>query len=272
MEELMFDQKTPGAPVDSPNPQVTVPESSEPELTKASWEKSTALLDTASHDLRSPLSAIILYVEHLLKGDEGPLNDEQAKILQVVTENTKRLANFINNLIDLHKISRGGLKFNRSPQHIENIVSEIVELYQVVAERTGIELNSEITPNLPAVWANGPKIEQVIINLLSNALKFTPKHGRVNVRLELLNTQEIQCSIQDSGPGIPTKDLEELFKDYSQLDVEQHRQIAHGAGLGLLISKQIIALHGGRIWAESWPGRGSAFYFTLPQKPPQGAA
>jgi signal transduction histidine kinase len=270
MEELLFDQNESSSPVESSLAAPAGPSKMEPEASKAGWERSATLFDMAAHDLRSPLSAIVLYVEHLLQGDDGPLNDEQARILQVITENTKRLANFINNLIDLHKISSGKLKFKCSPQPIDSIVSEMVELYQVVAERAGIQLQVQIAGNIPTVWGNGPKIEQVIINLLSNALKFTHKGGQVNVRLEAIENQDVQFSIQDNGPGIPAEDLKELFKHYSEIDMDRHHRIVRGTGLGLLISKEIMDVQGGKIWAESWPGRGSIFYFSLPHRSPEG--
>jgi signal transduction histidine kinase len=121
-----------------------------------------------------------------------------------VTESTKRLANFINNLLDLNRISQGQLAIPLSPQPIEPIVEEIVELHRVVAEKKRVTLVTQISKDLPAVQANRDKLEQVIINLLSNALKFTPAGGQVTVSLGCRDDRWVQASVADTGPGICT--------------------------------------------------------------------
>ena len=222
------------------------------------------MIDGVAHDLRSPLTAIILYVEHLLIGQGGPLSDEQARVLHVVTESTKRLANFINNLLDLNRVSQGRMEIQPVELSLSPLIEEIVELHRVVAEKKRVSLRVEAPRVLPAVQGSREKIEQVLINLLSNALKFTPAGGRVTVSAGVRDGRWVQVTVSDTGPGIPEADLPALFRTYAELDAEHRLRLVRGTGLGLLISKEIIEAHGGQIWGESQPGRGASVHFALP--------
>jgi two-component system sensor histidine kinase VicK len=225
---------------------------------------SVVMIDGVAHDLRSPLTAIILYVEHLLIGQGGPLNEEQARVLHVVTESTKRLANFINNLLDLNRVSQGRLEVHMGEVEMGPLVEDIVELHRVVAEKKRVGLSAEIAPDLPKVSGGREKIEQVLINVMSNALKFTPAGGQVSVSVAARDDRWIQVSVRDTGSGIAPEELPQLFRTYAELDSEHRLRLVRGTGLGLLISREIIDAHGGQIWGESVPGAGTTVYFALP--------
>jgi two-component system sensor histidine kinase VicK len=234
----------------------------------ASQAGAMVMIDGIGHDMRSPLTAIILYVEHLLVGAGGPLSDEQSRVLHVVTESTKRLANFINNLLALSQISHGKLECALGKEQIAPLLEDMVKLHEVVAAKKRVTIVKQIQPDLPVVAANRDKIEQVMINAMSNALKFAPEGGQVTISAGAMDAQWIQVWITDNGAGIAEAQMPELFKNYAQLDAEHRVQLVHGTGLGLLVSKEIIDAHGGQIWATSTPGAGATLHFTLAIAPP----
>gem|GEM_PF-2421779 len=267
LEGILLD-KDPGEPPAVPEVAAVSSGSSRPSSGKSAellaQAGSVVMIDGVAHDLRSPLTAIILYVEHLLIGQGGPLNEEQARVLHVVTESTKRLANFINNLLDLNRVSQGRLEVHMSEVAMGPLVEDIVELHRVVAEKKRVSLSAEIAPDLPKVQGGREKIEQVLINVMSNALKFTPAGGQVAVSVATRDDRWVQVSVRDTGSGIPPDDLPRLFRAYAELDAEHRLRLVRGTGLGLLISREIIDAHGGQIWGVSVPGAGTTVHFALP--------
>lgn len=227
-------------------------------------EMKDEFISVASHDLRGPLASIIMYTQYLLEGSRGPLNATQTEILEVVHRNAQRLSVFINNILDATKIKAGKMEYIFQSQSLSEGVTEIVLLLSALAGEKNIKVVHEPETALPPVKADLEKLQQVVTNLLTNAIKFTPKGGRITVRQAVADSM-VQISIGDSGPGISAEHLPKLFKKFTQLNFDQQTRKTRGTGLGLVISKAIVEAHGGRIWVESTLGKGSVFHFTVPR-------
>jgi signal transduction histidine kinase len=216
-----------------------------------------------SHELRTPLTAIKGAVDLVLREVTGPLNERQTHYLNRVRSNTQRLAGLIDDLLDLSKIEEGKIELQAGPVSLVGLMHEVMETLKPVALEKSIEL--ELT-NLQAsllVWADRDKITQVLTNLIGNAIKFTPPQGRVMVTSASVDADLVQISISDTGPGISAHEHGRIFEKFYQV-AENGGPKPRGTGLGLPISKTLVELHGGRIWVESEPNRGSTFNFTLP--------
>jgi signal transduction histidine kinase len=222
-------------------------------------EMKSDFVATVSHDLRSPLSAIEGYTD-LLK-EVGPLNAQQSQFVGRVKAATANMTQLIADLLDLGKIE-AGLEMEMTPCDLEYIIDLIVTSLQGWAERKGIELRVELPENVPTVRGNSTRLCQVLTNLVDNALKYTPEGGTVTVELGVENSL-VTVSVKDTGIGIGPDDLHNIFDKFYRVETEETRDIA-GTGLGLAIAKSVVEMHSGRIWAESEPGVGSTFRFTLP--------
>ena len=220
---------------------------------------------SVTHELRSPLTSIMMYIDLFFKGTTGQLTEKQKNFLTIMRDSAKRLNNFINDLLDVAKIERGKMEIVREPLNISKILEETVQLFKVQAEAKNIQITTGVPKDLPNVLADQNKIRQVVNNLLSNAIKFTPQKGKINI--EIRNIQGyLQISISDTGIGIPRTDLEKIFDKFEQVKgVRNKIESSKGTGLGLAIVKAIIELHRGKIWVESNLGKGSTFYFVLPK-------
>ena len=219
-----------------------------------------------SHDLRGPLAGISMYVDHLQEGSPGPVNAAQDKILRIIDINTKRLSAFINNILDTTKIRAGRMEYRREPRDLDALAREIVTLLELLMTDKEIHFSYEAEANLPWVQADGQMIHQLLTNLLSNAIKFTPRKGQISLRLKKTSDAMVWACVKDTGPGIAAEELPKLFKKFGQARApERGDDVRHGTGLGLMIAKDVVDAHGGKIWVESKVGAGSAFYFTLPQ-------
>jgi len=170
-----------------------------------------------------------------------------------------RMRRLVGDLVDVASIEAGMLAVTRAVGHPADVVREAVETFQAQASASGISLTGEIAPRVPSFPFDAARILQVLCNLLSNALKFTPAQGSVVVRLEHVE-ESVVCSVSDTGEGIPDDKLEAVFDRFVQLTKNDRR----GVGLGLFISKCIVQGHGGRIWVDNRIGGGSTFCFTLP--------
>ncbi len=222
-------------------------------------------VSSVSHELRSPLAAIVGYVE-LLRSK--PLNDihpeKREKALEIIQESATRLGRFISDILDYAKIKSGQITVSKKPLDLRELSEDIFHLFQPLAERNQIQTLIDIPAQMPAVQADPDKIRQVLTNLVSNALKFTPAGGRI--RIAAKNQGEfIRISVEDTGIGIPEEAKNAIFERFRQLsNVMPDGTKVKGTGLGLAIAKGIVESHGGRIWVESELGRGSVFHFTLP--------
>ncbi len=226
----------------------------------------TQFLANMSHELRTPLNSIIGFSRVILKGIDGPVTELQQQDLTAIYNSGQHLLGLINDILDLAKIEAGKMELAFDEVNISDVVNSVLSTTSGLVKDKPIELKRSIEPNLPAVRADAIRVRQVIINLLSNAAKFT-EQGEIAVHVSLVagsaGRNEIKVSVSDTGPGISDKDQEKLFQPFSQVDDSPTRKTG-GTGLGLSICQQLINMHGGRIWVDSEPGKGSTFHFTLP--------
>ncbi len=230
------------------------------ELEAASRHKSEFLANM-SHELRTPLNAIIGFSEVLAERMFGEINEKQAEYLRDILDSARHLLSLINDILDLSKIEAGRMELELSEFDLSGAVEHVLILVRERANRHGIELERELDPDLGAIRADERKVKQVLLNLLTNALKFTPAGGRVLVRARRLD-HAAEISVADTGVGIATEDQAAVFEEFRQVGTMSKK--VEGTGLGLAISRKFIELHGGRIWVTSEPGVGSTFAFTLP--------
>ncbi len=215
-----------------------------------------------SHELRSPLTAIMLGVGLVLE-EPGNLSADHREMLSLVHDNADRLGRLINNVLDLQKMTVGKMSFKITENDISDAIRTTARSMELITKTKKLELLTDISPGIPPAMFDRDKIIQVITNLLSNAIAHTEKGG-----IAVHAADEggmLHVAVRDTGHGIKAEDLPKLFQPFEQLASDENRT-AGGTGLGLAISKEIIMAHSGKIWAESEPGKGSVFHFTLPLK------
>ncbi len=216
-----------------------------------------------SHELRTPLTSIHSSLKILATGKLGNLSTKGQRMLQIADEQTERLVRLVNNVLDLQRIQSGKVKMNQRVCQATNLMIEAVQTMQAMAHEQQVKLLVE--PVQLAVWADYDYILQTLTNLVSNAIKFSPPNSTVWLSATREVSQpQIAFAVQDRGQGIPGDRLETIFERFQQVDSSDSRKKG-GTGLGLAICRQIVEEHGGRIWAESCLGKGSSFYFTLPE-------
>jgi signal transduction histidine kinase len=219
------------------------------------------VLGIVSHDLRSPLTTISLSAGLLL--EQTPEDDPRQQPLQTLQRSIRQMDRLIQDLLDVARIEASQLAVEPQAHAVEPLVHEAGELLRPLAAERELQFELSVEPGLEPVLADKERVLQVLTNLVGNAIKFTPA-GR-SIRLEATAAERaVRLSVVDQGPGIPHEQLDRLFDAYWQ----SRRTGREGAGLGLFISRGIVEAHGGRIWAESRPGEGSAFRFTLPVAEP----
>jgi len=237
----------------------------------------TEFITVVSHELRTPLTSILGFVEMINKKfvetvlphlDMNDLKLSKAvnkinKNFKIILSEGERITSLINDVLDISKLESGKAIWNFRDISVQEVITDAYKALSSLFEQKGIPCYLEIQQELPAVYGDRERLIQVIINLLSNALKFTEK-GYVKCRAELIG-DEILVSVEDTGIGIPEEEKEKIFEKFKQVG-DLIRGKPKGTGLGLPISKQIIEAHGGKIWVESKLGRGSTFYFTIPLK------
>jgi signal transduction histidine kinase len=221
-----------------------------------------------SHELRTPLTSIRGYLELLLEGEGGPLTPEQQRFLGIVDRNSRRLLGLVGDLLFLAQIDAGKLTIELEPVSLADVVDECVESAQAVAEARELELAAS-TDDVPELLGDGARLAQVLDNLISNALKFTPSGGRVEVRLQTVGREAV-LEVEDNGLGIAGTEQPRLFDRFFRSSVATERAIP-GSGLGLAIAKAIVERHHGAITLESAEGVGTTVRVTLPLPAPQPA-
>ena len=217
------------------------------------------VLAIVSHDLRNPLNAVTLSAS-LLKS--APIADsDDAEQIDVIQLSARRMSRLIEDLLDVTRME-GGKSLPIAPERldIDSLFREAHEIFRPQANAASVALHCQVSVDLPDVYADQHRVLQVLSNLIGNAMKFTPAGGEVNLAGERRSDTEVIISVSDNGPGIPKENLSEIFNPYWQAK----RTARMGAGLGLPIAKGIVEAHGGRIWVESEPGKGTSFFFTLP--------
>lgn len=224
-------------------------------------------LSITSHELRTPMSIIKGYIQIMLKGNLGSINNEQIKALEIILRNSNRLDTLIQDILDISRLESGTMKFITEKTNMKNILEQTIEPIQSFADIKNIKITINLEENLPDLIIDQERIKQVIINLLNNAIKFSYEDSIVTISFK--KTEEyVLFEIQDFGIGIPKDKQDKIFEIFYQVDARKDRNFG-SAGLGLAISRGIILAHGGNIWVESEPGKGSTFRFTLPIKPIQ---
>jgi GAF domain-containing protein/anti-sigma regulatory factor (Ser/Thr protein kinase) len=231
------------------------------QLEAASRHKSEFLANM-SHELRTPLNAVIGFSEVLLQRMFGDLNDKQEEYLKDIYASGQHLLSLINDILDLSKIEAGRMELAPAPFNLPGAVDNAVTLVKERAARHGITLQLDVDPRLGELVGDERKIKQVLLNLLSNAVKFTPEGGRISLKAGPRDGM-VEIAVADTGIGIAPKDQAAVFEEFRQVGTDEQRK-QEGTGLGLTLAKKFVELHGGRIWVESAPGRGSTFTFTLP--------
>ena len=223
-----------------------------------------------SHELRTPLTSIIGFISLILDGKTGKINQKQHESLSRAHRQSKRLAALINDLLDVSRIEAGRIEMKQEQVKIDRIAERRIEELRPQADEKAISLFFEAQSNLPLMIGDADRIGQIFINLIGNAIKFTPDNGKVTVRISksLQNgraTDGFHVEVVDTGPGIPAEDREKIFDKFQQLENAQARKPQSGTGLGLSIAAGIVKAHGGRLWMDTGDnGQGCNFQFFIP--------
>jgi len=222
-----------------------------------------AFLSMVTHELRTPLTVISGITEMLETGIYGELSTEHAEHIRQIAAQAHRLRQLVNDLLDLSKMEAGMMRIRRAMIDPQLLATAVIEQLATVAARAGVLLRNQVGDSLPEVNCDSRRIEQVLTNLISNAIKFTPSGGQVTVSADAEASRFI-FTVADTGPGIPADALPQIFNKFFQVQSSTESG-AKGTGLGLAIVKHIVELHGGEVYVESETGKGSRFSFTLPR-------
>jgi len=226
-------------------------------------EMKSDIVSSVSHELRTPLSSIKAYIEMLI---DGEAQDEQARaeFYNIIQGETNRLSRLIDNSLNISRIEAGVVRVQREQVSIPSLVRDAVDVMQPQARARNIELKDASSPVYFQVFADKDMIYQATLNLLGNAVKYTPSGGKVTISIEVDEIdRKVYVRVADNGVGIPADDLPHLFEKFYRVD--QHKRLAQGTGLGLNLVKQIIeTVHGGKVSVVSEPGIGSTFTYSLP--------
>ncbi len=238
-------------------------------------------ISIVSHELRTPLTAIKNSLDILMTGKCGELNESGAKFLSMAQRNVQRLSGIINDLLDLSKIEAGKMDYHFADVNIHSVIDYVMSSLSGLAKEKGLNLIAEETDNLPQIFADEQRLEQVLTNLVSNAIKFTPEGKTITVRSHIADAKQLTASdcfkedlnklsgqyivvcVEDEGIGIAEKDLLRAFDKFAQIENSLSRKVG-GSGLGLPIAKQLLEAHQGTIWCDSELEKGSKFYFAIP--------
>jgi len=230
------------------------------QLESASQHKSQFLANM-SHELRTPLAAILGYAELMQEGFYGTPSEKSLDALTRIRSNGKHLLGLINTVLDIAKIESGQFTLNMGEYAVESVVETVRSATESLAQNKKLALKTDVAKSLPFGLGDEQRLTQVLLNLVGNAIKFTDA-GEVRVSAQAVNGN-FNVSVADTGPGIPADQLTRIFEQFHQVD-SSNTKAKGGTGLGLAISKQIVEMHGGRIWVESILGKGSTFHMELP--------
>ena len=217
-------------------------------------------LSTMSHELRTPLNAVLGFSQLLGDDRYGPLTERQARYVNHIHSSGQHLLRLINDILDLSKIEAGRLQLNIEDVSVDFSFAEVCDSLQPLVDRNAHKLIQRALPGL-AIRADGTRFKQMLMNLLGNAIKFTPSGGTIELVATQIDTM-VRIEVRDSGPGIPPEEKQRIFEAFHRMS--QNEKTSEGTGLGLAITRKLVELHGGQLDVESKPGEGSSFFFTLP--------
>ncbi|MBM3149766.1 MAG: GAF domain-containing protein, partial [Chloroflexi bacterium] len=220
-------------------------------------------VSTAAHDLKAPLAAIQSFLGVMLAGYAGELNEKQKHMMQRASQRIAELLNLISNLLDIPRIEMGQIVHEMTEVSLAQVIESFAEEASSLAKQKGLLFSLQVSPDLPCVYGSQPRLQQVVTNLVNNAVNYTAE-GEVEIRAMAIDS-EVLVEVVDTGCGIPQDDLPKVFQDFFRGSNVEYK----GTGLGLSICRRIVEAHGGRIWAESpclETGKGSKFCFTIPRK------
>jgi signal transduction histidine kinase len=233
------------------------------ELRRLDELKST-FVSVAAHELRTPLTTIRGYAEMLLDEEAGPLHEVQAKYLRTIQGSAGRLQHITSNLLDITRIEAGRVDLVLRPTDLPALVRNVAAEFEPQVAAKAQRLALPATSDLPLALCDPARAMQIIGNLVSNAIKYTPREGQISIAVECAAEEGfLQVSVADDGVGIAPEDQDKLYRRFFRA-ASAVQTGASGAGLGLYITRSLVELHGGRIWLESEPGHGSTFYVTFP--------
>jgi signal transduction histidine kinase/CheY-like chemotaxis protein len=222
-------------------------------------------LSVATHELRTPLSIILGYNSMLAETLDDRLSAEEKDTLRESVAACKRLIRLVNSMLDITQIESGKMRMNYAPSDLRRLVSGVVALFQQEAKAKDIRLSMEVPSRLPRLVLDAERIEQVLVNLVGNALKFTSAGGSVVIAVRhMADTHTVQVSVRDTGIGIAPEVRERIFDEFAQIHEGVKRRHREGSGLGLAIARRIVEAHRGTLDVISAPGKGSTFFFTIP--------
>jgi signal transduction histidine kinase len=217
-------------------------------------------LNNMGHEVRTPLNAVIGYMELIHDNIYGEVPEKIRDVLQRVEKNGQRLLSLINEVLDISKMEAGRLTLSLSDYSMLEVAQTVATSFESAAAEKHLALKVTVAPDLPRGRGDQRRLTQVVMNLVGNAIKFT-EIGEVQLDVQASDGAFL-VSVADTGPGIATADQQRIFEAFGQIDTSKTRK--GGTGLGLSITKRIVELHSGRIWVESTPGKGSTFRFTVP--------
>jgi signal transduction histidine kinase len=232
------------------------------ELREATRHKSQFLANM-SHELRTPLNAIIGFSEVLLDPSLNVTDEERTQFLTDILNSGKHLLNLINEVLDLAKIEAGRMELQVESVLLQETLDSVQSIMRPLATKKGIDFQVISDNGIGPMPLDAARIKQVLLNLVGNAIKFTPERGRVWVRTTI-DEGVVRTEVGDTGPGIPPEDHERIFLEFQQAKIEGISGKPEGTGLGLALAKKFVEMHGGKLWVESELGKGSRFFFTLP--------
>ena len=216
-----------------------------------------------AHDLRSPLMNIMGVAEVMVAGMFGSVSREQTKWLGRIQSNSQSLVDLVSDFLDVSKLESGYIDLSRETLNLSGLIQKNLDSYRVLALDKKISIRGSVDPSLPVIHADPRRLDQVLSNLISNAIKFTREDGEVEVGATLMDAARVKVWVGDNGVGIAANEIGRLFEKYRQGGNVKHSS-HRGTGLGLVICKMIVEAHGGRIWVESVEGKGTTFFFSLP--------
>jgi two-component system, NarL family, sensor histidine kinase BarA len=226
----------------------------------------TQFLANISHDLRTPLTAVITHAEILRDGILGPLGERQLESVTGIINGGRQLLDQVGEILTYARGAANQLTITRTTFEFSDVLAQLSALNDALVSKKGLTLATEVPADLAPLHADREKVSHIVGNLLGNAIDFTPAGGRVWVRafaIESNGVEECVVEVGDTGIGISAEHHDLVFREFAQVDASASRQ-HHGTGLGLTIARKLVELHGGRIWLESELGHGSRFYFTIP--------